>query len=43
MVPTGIIMPTMTVPERVITWMEPNDVTMISRVHLWVNVESAGV
>ena len=39
----AIITLTMTVPERLITRMEPNVVTMISRVHLWLNVESAGM
>ena len=39
----AIITLTMTAPERLITRMEPNVVTMISRVHLWLNVESAGM
>ena len=39
----AIITLTMTAPKSLITRMEPNVVTMISRVHVWLNVESAGM
>jgi len=39
----AIITLAMTVPESLITRMEPNVVTMTSRVRLWLNVESAGM
>ena len=39
----AIITLTMTVPESLIIRMELNVVTMISRVHPWLNVESAGM
>ena len=42
MVPMAIIMLIMTAPEKVITRMEPNVVTMTSKMHVWLNVESAG-
>ena len=39
----AIITLTTTVPESLITRMEPNVVTMISKVHPWLNVEYAGM
>ena len=43
MVPMAIIMLIMTAPEKVITRMEPNVVTTTSKMHVWLNVESAGM
>ena len=42
MVLMAIIMLIMTAPEKVITRMEPNVVTTTSKMHVWLNVESAG-
>ena len=37
----AIITIPMTAPKSLITWMESSVVSMISRVHLWLNLESA--
>ena len=42
MVLMAIIMLIMTAPEKVITRMEPNVVTTTSKMHVWLNAESAG-
>ena len=42
-VPMATITLTMTAPKSLSTRMESSVVSMISRVHLWLNVESAGM